>query len=70
MLPQIIERKKVNLSFKYLGEYVTLKFKFVPHSHFLRIDEIHYEWGEIDVFIAINNNETQLEFSFFWRKQQ
>ena len=25
MLPQIIERKKVNLSFKYLGEYVTLK---------------------------------------------
>lgn len=70
MLPQIIERKKVNLSFKYLGEYVTLKFKFVPHSHLLQIDEIEYEWGEIDVFIAINNNETQLEFSFFWRKQQ
>lgn len=54
----------------YLGEYVTLKFKFVPHSHLLQIDEIEYEWGEIDVFIAINNNETQLEFSFFWRKQQ
>lgn len=54
MLPQIIERKKVNLSFKYLGEYVTLKFKFVPHSHLLQIDEIEYEWGEIDVFIAIN----------------
>ena len=36
----------------------------------LKIDEIEYEWGEIDVFIAINNNETQLEFSFFWRKQQ
>ena len=70
MLPQIIERKKVNLSFKYLGEYVTLKFKFVPHSHLLQIDEIEYEWGEIDVFIAINNKETQLEFSFFWRKQQ
>ena len=70
MLPQIIERKKVNLSFKYLGEYVTLKFKFVPHSHLLQIDEIEYEWGEIDVFIAINSNETQLEFSFFWRKQQ
>lgn len=70
MLPQIIERKKVNLSFKYLGEYVTLKFKFIPHSYILQIDEIHYEWGEIYVFIAINNNETQLEFSFFWRKQQ
>lgn len=70
MLPQIIEGKKVNLSFKYLGEYVTLKFKFIPHSHILLIDEIQYIWGEIDVFIAINNNETQLEFSFFWRKQQ
>lgn len=70
MLPQIIERKKVNLSFKYLGEYVTLKFKFIPHSYILQIDEIYYEWGEIYVFIAINNNETQLEFSFFWRKQQ
>ena len=32
MLPQIIEGKKVNLSFKYLGEYVTLKFKFISHS--------------------------------------
>lgn len=70
MLLQIIERKKVNLSFKYLGEYVTLKFKFIPHSHILWIDEIPYEWGEIDVFIAINNNETELTFSFYWRKQQ
>ena len=68
MLPQIIERKKV--SFKYLGEYVTLEFKFIPHSHFLQIDERLYEWGEIDVFIAINNNETELAFSFYWRKQQ
>ena len=49
MLPQIIEGKKVNLSFKYLGEYVTLKFKFIPHSHILLIDEIQYIWGEIDV---------------------
>ena len=57
MLPQIIEGKRINLSFKYLGEYVTLKFKFVPHSHLLQIDEIEYEWGEIDVFIAINNKE-------------
>lgn len=70
MLPQIIERKKVNLSFKYLGEYVTLEFKFIPHSFFQRIDEIDYECGEIDVFIAINNNETLLDFLFFWRKQQ
>ena len=70
MLPQIIERKKVNLSFKYLGEYVSLEFKFVPHSHLRQIDEIDYEWGVIDVFIAINNNETLLEFSFYWRKQQ
>ena len=70
MLPQIIEGKKVNLSFKYLGEYVTLKFKFIPHSHILLIDEIQYIWGVIDVFIAINNNETLLEFSFYWRKQQ
>ncbi|WP_368119040.1 hypothetical protein [Bacteroides xylanisolvens] len=70
MLPQIIEGKKVNLSFKYLGEYVTLKFKFIPHSHILLIDEIQYIWGEIDVFIAINNNETELAFSFYWRKQQ
>ena len=70
MLPQIIERKKVSLSFKYLGEYVTLEFKFIPHSHFLQIDERLYEWGEIDVFIAINNNETELAFSFYWRKQQ
>ena len=70
MLPQIIERKKVSLSFKYLGEYVTLEFKFIPRSRLLWIDKRPYEWGEIDVFIAINNNETQLEFSFFWRKQQ
>lgn len=46
MLPQIIEGKKVNLSFKYLGEYVTLKFKFIPHSHILLIDEIQYIWGD------------------------
>ncbi|MCA6012968.1 hypothetical protein KFX43_10265 [Bacteroides thetaiotaomicron] len=70
MLPQIIERKKVSLSFKYLGEYVTLEFKIIPHSHILWIDEIQYIWGEIDVFIAINNNETRLEVSFYWRKQQ
>lgn len=70
MLPQIIERKKVSLSFKYLGEYVTLEFKIIPHSHILRIDEIHYEWGEIDVFIAINNNETETALTFYWRKQQ
>ena len=59
MLPQIIERKKVSLSFKYLGEYVTLEFKFIPHSRLLWIDKRPYEWGEIDVFIAINNNETK-----------
>lgn len=70
MLPQIIERKKVNLSFKYLGEYVTLEFKFIPHSFFQRIDEIDYEWGSVNTFIAINNNETLLDFSFCWRKQQ
>lgn len=59
MLPQIIEGKRINLSFKYLGEYVTLEFKFIPHSHTLRRDEILYKLGEIDVFIAINNNETR-----------
>lgn len=70
MLPQIIEGKRVNLSFKYLGEYVTLDFKLVPYSSVRMIDEIRYEWGEIDVFIAINNNETELAFSLYWRKQQ
>ena len=59
MLPQIIEGKRINLSFKYLGEYVTLEFKFIQHSHTLRRDEILYKLGEIDVFIAINNNETR-----------
>lgn len=59
MLPQIIEGKRINLSFKYLGEYVTLEFKFIPHSHTLRRDERLYKHGEIDVFIAINNNETR-----------
>ena len=65
MLPQIIERKKVNISIKYLGEYVTLKFKFVPHSRLLWIDKRPYEWGEIDVFIAINNNETKTELYIY-----
>ena len=60
MLPQIIEGKRINLSFKYLGEYVTLAFKFVIFPDGIHmIDERPYKRGEIDVFVAINNNETR-----------
>jgi uncharacterized membrane protein YidH (DUF202 family) len=60
MLPQIIEGKRINLSFKYLGEYVTLAFKFVIFPDVIHIiDERLYKRGVIDVFIAINNNETR-----------
>ncbi len=60
MLPQIIEGKRINLSFKYLGEYVTLAFKFDIFPDVIHIiDERLYKRGVIDVFIAINNNETR-----------
>lgn len=67
MLPQIIEGKRVNLSFKYLGEYVTLDFKLVPYSSVRMIDEKPYKDGKVDIFIAINNNETQATLYILWK---